>query len=109
MEDVIISVNVQLLLLNRRLDGALGIKDVIELLKLHKITLADAWHNHYGSSPTYSTILGLRDDEEENNGLNSAPYTKHDVRLPGNVRKRNWDTELVGQQAYSVDCISSYL
>lgn len=47
---------------------------------------------------TYSAVLGLRNDEEEDDSLNSAPNAEDDVRLPGNVGQRNGDTELVGQQ-----------
>jgi hypothetical protein len=45
---------------------------------------------------TYSAVLGLRDDEEEDDGLNSAPDAEDNIGLPGNVGKRNGYTELVG-------------
>jgi hypothetical protein len=58
---------------------------------------------------TYSAALSLRDNEEEDDGLNSAPDTKDNIGLPGNVSKRNGYTELVGQQACLVNYVSAHL
>jgi len=55
---------------------------------------------------TYSAVLGLRDDEEENNGLDSAPDAEDNVCLPCNVGKCNRHTELVGQQACLIIYVS---
>jgi hypothetical protein len=58
---------------------------------------------------TYSAVLSLRDNEEEDEGLNSAPDAEDNVSLPGNVSKRNGYTELIGQQACLVNYVSAYL
>ncbi len=46
---------------------------------------------------TYSAILGLRHDQIDDGRLDETPDQEYSVRLPFNVRKSHWETELVDQ------------
>lgn len=64
---------------------------------------------------TYSSVLGLGDEEVENDGLNDTPDTEDNVGLPGNVLQSDGDTKLhdkhgsVGEEGAEGHTLGSHL
>jgi hypothetical protein len=46
---------------------------------------------------TYSAILGLRHEQVDDARLDKTPDQEYSVRLPLDVGKSHWETELVDQ------------
>lgn len=82
VDDVSLSVDLNLLLDKGSLSWVWSLEDLLELLK--------------------GSALGFWDEEVDDGGLDNTPDDEDDVSLPGNLLKGNWPSELV-EETSSVD------
>lgn len=80
LDNIGVLVQGDLALLERGLGGVLLVKDIVELLK--------------------GAVLGLRNEEVDDNGLNCIPDGEDDVSAPANLLHGDWPSELVEKHGY---------